>query len=114
MDEEVSRMIQDTVKESVETSRQTLLQEIGTLFDKISEQNNSSQLTRISSLVQQDQPTFKKKSNEEQFKANSKVLLKLKEVNASLEQQNVVEAQSKITEGLLNLIYLIVSLFKRK
>ncbi|XP_053398872.1 uncharacterized protein LOC128556920 [Mercenaria mercenaria] len=100
MDEGVQILIQDIVKEIVEASRRTLLQEIGTLIEKISEQNNSSQFTKISNLVAVEQPKFKRKSNEEQFKANSKVLLKLNEANENLNQDNVQEAKSSITEAV--------------
>ena len=45
MDESIQQAIQEAVKESVEASRRTLVGEIGTLFEKVSEQNNSSQLS---------------------------------------------------------------------
>ena len=105
MDEETQKLIQDSVRQNVEASRTTLLEEIGTMFHKISEENNNMQLCKISSLVAAEHPTFKRKSNEEQFKANSKVLLKLNEANNNLEQENTTDAKASITEGV-NILYL--------
>ena len=104
MDEETQKLIQDSVRQNVEASRTTLLEQIGTMFHKISEENNNMQLCKISSLVAAEHPTFKRKSNEEQFKANSKVLLKLNEASNNLEQENTTDAKASIKEGV-NILY---------
>jgi hypothetical protein len=100
MDRDTHDIIKDVVKDTVEESRQSLLQEIGTMFEKISEQNNSSQFARISNLVASSQPKFKRKSNEEQFCHNSKVMLKLNEAESKLDSSKIEEAKSSITTGL--------------
>ncbi|XP_060597608.1 uncharacterized protein LOC132751470 [Ruditapes philippinarum] len=100
MDRDTHDIIKDVVKDTVEESRQSLLQEIGTMFEKISEQNNSSQFARISNLVASSQPKFKRKSNEEQFCHNSKVMLKLNEAESKLDSSKIEEAKSSITTAL--------------
>ena len=113
MDEETQRLIQDTIRQNMESSRTTLLEEIGSMFNKISAENNNMQLCKISSLVAAEHPTFKRKSNEEQFKANSKVLLKLNEANNILEQENATGAKANITEGV-NILFLHFHVKKKK
>ena len=107
MDEETQRLIQDTVRQNMKSSRTTLLEEIGSMFNKISAENNNMQLCKISSLFAAEHPTFKRKSNEEEFKANSKVLLKLNEAKNNLEQENATGAKVSITEGV-NILFLHV------
>ena len=81
------------------------------LFSQISaNQNNSNdaQLSKISTLLTTgDFPKFKRRSNEEQFEQNSKVLRKLDEAEKSLKSMNVDKVRDNIIVG----IWLIISYF---
>ena len=50
-------------------------------------------------LSSSDIPKFKRKSNEEQFKYNSKVICKLDEANENFDNLNIEKGKEKITEG---------------
>ena len=68
----MQNLVQEKVNSSLKTHKEEMLQEIGTRFEKISGSSNISQLNKISSIVTAG-GKFKRKSNEEQFKYNSKV-----------------------------------------
>ena len=69
----MQNLVQEKVNSSLKTHKEEMLQEIGTLFEKTSGSSNISQLNKISSIVTAGEK-FKRKSNEEQFKYNSKVI----------------------------------------
>ena len=98
-DERVTVKVREVLKES----QQQLLQKMNSLIQKISDQNSSSneeQLVKISSLVATgEMPKFKKKGNEEQYKINSKVMLKLDEAEQSIDAMNTEKTKEKIVEG---------------
>ena len=76
---------------------------MNSIMNKISEQNstlNEEQLLKISGIVATGgMPKFKKNSNEEQFKLNSKVMLKLDDAEKSIESSNAEKTKEKIVEG---------------
>ena len=80
-----------------------MLKGIGDLVSQIrsnQNNNNEAQLSKINTLLTAgDFPKFKRKSNEEQFKQNTKVLCKLEEVEKSLENKNVEKGKENILEG---------------
>ena len=97
--EQLDEMVTSKVKDAVCASQAELLKGIGDLFSQISSSQNDSneeQLNKISSLLSSgDYPKFKRKSNEEQFKQNAKVMFKLDEAEKSLELNNVEKKQGK-------------------
>lgn len=100
-------MLEETVKlkvqEAITDSQQNLLQELNSMMEKISQQNsvsNDEQFQKLSNLVATgEMPKFKKKGNEEQFKVNSKILLRLDEAEQSIESLNADKCREKIVEG---------------
>ncbi|MEW8545047.1 MAG: hypothetical protein AB2693_16100, partial [Candidatus Thiodiazotropha sp.] len=101
--EQIEAMVTNKVKEAVNTSQTELLKAIGDLSSQISSNQSSSneeQLCKISSLISSgDIPKFKRKSNEEQFKRNAKVLCKLEEAEKSLESRNIEKGIENVLEG---------------
>ena len=101
--EQLDEMVTSKVKDAVCASQAELLKGIGDLFSQISSSQNDSneeQLNKISSLLSSgDYPKFKRKSNEEQFKQNAKVMFKLDEAEKSLELNNVEKSKESIVEG---------------
>ena len=80
-----------------------MLLEINSLLQQISDQNSNSNekhLLKISSLVATTgMPKCKRKSNEDQFKLNSQVMLKLDEAEQSMESSNIDKSKEKNVEG---------------
>ena len=72
-------------------------------MQKISDKNcssNEEQILKISNIVATGgMPKLKRKSNEEQFKVNSKVMLNLDEAEISIESSNTEKIKEKIVEG---------------
>ena len=103
MNEEMEDAIQARCKTVIQESQADLLKSIGDLISQISEKqnvSNESQLAKISSIISSsDIPKFKRKSNEEQFKHNAKVICKLDEATENIEALNVEKGKEKITEG---------------
>ena len=90
----------EKVREVMQESQQQLLLEMNSLIQQISDQNSNSnekQLLKISSLVATTgMPKFKRKSNEEQFKLNSQVMLKLDEAEQSMDSSNIDKSKEKL------------------
>ena len=62
--------------------------------------SNESQLAKISSILSSsDIPKFKRKSNEEQFKHNAKVICKLDEATENIDALHVEKGKEKVTEA---------------
>lgn len=72
--DDLDRVVEDKVKASLEEHKEDMLKEIGSLFEKIS--GNSS--SKFSSMMINSEK-FKRKSNEEQYKHNAKVMIKLED-----------------------------------
>ena len=110
MNEEMEDAIQARCKTVIQESQADLLKGIGDLISQISEKqkiSNESQLAKISSIISSsDIPKFKRKSNEEQFKHNAKVICKLDEATENIEALNVEKGKEKITEGKVFLFYI--------
>ena len=95
---EVEQMISDKVDSSLRGHRQEMLRDIESIVEKISGTSNVAQLNKLSTLVNGGEK-FKRKSNEEQFKYNSSVSLKLEEAEQSLEAHKLQEGRDKVAEG---------------
>lgn len=98
MDENtIQQMVESRVKEAVKESQGVLLEEIRTMFTKISAHSSVVNKSSVSSIL--EIPKFKRKSNEEQFKQNSKVLEKLEQVGVAMQAEEYQVAHENITEG---------------
>ena len=106
--------IQTEVQNAVQASQSNLLDSLKTMIDSKLDsfqkefQNtqmslSETQLAKIENL--DDNFKFKKRGNEEQYKHNEKVFLKMKEADAQLSgenliQDNITTARTKICEGM--------------
>ena len=97
---EVEQLIDEKMSSSLRGHRQEMLQQIQQMMEKISGSSSVSQLNKLSTLVNGAEK-FKRKSNEEQFKYNSNVSLKLEEAEQDLEAEKIQEGRVKIAEGNL-------------
>ena len=108
----------EKVREVMQESQQQLLLEMNSLIQQISDQNSNSnekQLLKISSLVATaGMPEIKRKSNEEQFKLNSQVMLKLDEAEQSMDSSNTDKSKEKIVEGKKIIFFFSVCKKKKK
>ena len=61
-------------------------------------------------------PKFKRKSNEEQFKLNSQVMLKLDEAEQSMDSSNIDKSKEKIVKGkkIIYIFFFSASVKKKK
>jgi hypothetical protein len=75
-----------------------MLRDMETIMEKISSKSSLNQLSQFSNIVF-GVPTFKRKSNEEQFKYNSKVSMALEEAEQGAVSERTDEARQKIAEG---------------
>ena len=94
---EVEQLIDE--KMSLSLRGQEMLQQIQQMMEKISGSSSVSQLNKLSTLVN-GAKNFIRKSNEEQFKYNSNVSLKLEEAEQDLEAEKIQEGRVKIAEVL--------------
>ena len=105
MDGEFSDMqslIDNKVQEVVKANNQELLSSISDMINKISAKPSQTSILEI--------PKFKRKSNEEQYKINTKVLEQIERVNSALESSDMVRAKAAITEGNSKCKFLSISL----
>lgn len=101
--EQVDERVTAKVTELMRENQRQLMQEMNSLMQKISDQNSNSneeQLLKISGIIATGEtPKFKKKSNEEQFRLNSKVMVRLDEAEKSFDSGNAEKVKEKIVEG---------------
>lgn len=88
--EVIEGMIEDRVQSMLERNNQSLLKDIGAMMNKISHSSSSSVL---------DMPKFKRRSNEEQFKQNAKIISHIEEAETALDSDNVPQAKESILQG---------------
>jgi len=93
--------IRGFVKEAVKENNDMLLANINSMIAKISAKPS------VGSLL--DAPRFKRKSNEEQFKCNSKLIERLDDVQTSIQANELASANQSLDEGTIN-FYLIFGL----
>lgn len=114
MDKEMEDAIQAKCKAVISETQADLLKGIGDLISQISDKQNVSnenQLAKISSIISSSEiPKFKRKSNEEQFKHNAKVICKLNEATENIDSLDVEKGKEKIAEGMF-FIYVEFVLF---
>ncbi|KAL4231106.1 hypothetical protein ACF0H5_008689 [Mactra antiquata] len=91
---DVSQSIEERLKEMMERNNQQLLGDIGQMIHKISDNSLKSNSCNLL-----EAPKFKRKSNEEQYKANDKVMHKLIDIDSALDLQDLSAAKEAIIEG---------------
>ena len=110
---DMEAMIDSRIQRSLQSHKNDMLKEMGALFEKISESSNNSQLNKMTNIMTCDIPSFKRKSNEDQYKYNAKVSMKISEAE-QLVETNQVQCKAKLVEGkcflscLRNVLLLIV------
>ena len=105
---DVQALVDGKVQDAMQANNAELLRSIGDMISKISQPSPSPALSPL------DAPKFKRKSNEEQFKQNAKVLSKLEEVESNINSQNIQDAKQSLIEGIIrhflrSLCFLFVS-----
>ena len=103
-DSEIHSLVKTTVREAVKISHSELLRDIGSMIQQISSPASSSLNSSTYHSVL-DAPKFKRRSNVEQFKQNSKVMAKLDLAESHIEKQNIADAKESIIEGKLVKLY---------
>ena len=88
-------LIEGKVKEAIQINNNELLQNISAMINQISDKDK----TQINNIYKNAAPTFKRKSNENQFKQNANVLEKLGEAQQCLEGQRINDAKQSVIEG---------------
>ena len=88
--------IDDRIEQRLNYHKDEMLREIGKMV-QISTATSANGLSKLSKLVTKELPKFKRKSNEEQYKINHKVMLKLDEVQDSSDAN---ECKSLAKEGI--------------
>ncbi|XP_053401634.1 uncharacterized protein LOC128546105 [Mercenaria mercenaria] len=94
----IQAMIDDRMKASLEEHKTSMLTDMEKMLEKISGNSNFEQMNKISSILKGTQ-TFKRKSNEEQFKYNSKVSIALDEADHLIQSNKLQESRQKIAEA---------------
>ena len=94
----VEEMVDERVRSSLAAHKAEMLQDIEKLLCKISGRDNDAQLCKISDMLSSGEK-FKRKSNEEQFRYNSKVKITLDDADTLLQSDKVAECRQKIAEG---------------
>ena len=84
--EELVILIDERLKSSLTQCKADILSSMENVMTKISGISNSEQVSKISGLLNGGH-TFKRKSNEEQYKYNSKVNIALEEANNLLQSE---------------------------
>ena len=96
MDEgKMENFIEGKVKEAIQINNAELLQNISSMINQISDKDKP----QINNVYKNAMPSFKRKSNENQFIQNSNVLEKLGEAQHYLEGQRINDAKQSVIEG---------------
>ena len=105
--DEVEDIVSDKINTAISSSQNQLLTEMSKLIStevkKISDNQKSLselQLSKIASIASSDYK-FKRKSNEEQYKVNKKVLEKIDDCDRNLTSSKVQEAKENLAEGMV-------------
>ena len=69
----ISEIVDEKLKSSLAEHKNAMLHDLERIVEKISSKTNVTELTQISNIVS-GVPPFKRKSGEEQFKHNAKVI----------------------------------------
>ena len=93
--QEINSLVDSRVREFIKEAHRDLLKDIGVMFNKIS----APVTTSSASVSVVDAPKFKRRSNEEQFRDNSKVITKLEQAESSIECEMVSQVKENIIEG---------------
>ena len=110
MDAEVHNSIRVEVQNALTTSQNTMMTEMRNLISQevgrihtLNEKLAENQLSKIEDTIGESHK-FKKRGNEEQFKHNNKVLMKLQEAESSMSgtisDEKIVTCRTKISEGM--------------
>ena len=105
--DDVEDIVSDKINTAISSSQNQLLTEMSKLIStevkKISDNQKSLselQLSKIASIASSDYK-FKRKSNEEQYKVNKKVLEKIDDCDRNLTSSKVQEAKENLAEGMV-------------
>ena len=93
----IQQLIDERLRVSLQTHKAEIIASMESVFEKISGTSNCHQLSQISNIISGH--SFKRKSNEEQFKYNSKVNVALEEADHLLQVDKQFECRQKIAEG---------------
>ena len=104
----MDREIQNYINDQMRSSHKTLLDELNTLIssklDKSEQNQRELSETQMAKMQQEFLAAgtykFQRKSCEDQFKFNSKVTGKFKEVDSELDRGSLAGAKEKISEGM--------------
>ncbi|XP_045188646.2 uncharacterized protein LOC123546443 [Mercenaria mercenaria] len=96
--QQIQDMIDTTLRTSLQEHRTSMLTDMEKVFEKISGNSNLDQMDKISSILT-GMPTFKRKSNAEQYKHNSKVTVALEAADKLILSGNAEESRKKIAEA---------------
>ena len=105
--DEVADLVQDSVSSAVSQSKNDILtgvqQLITSEMKKLSDNQKAlseMQINKISDLSSSSEYKFKRRSNEEQFKVNKKVMRKLDDCERNFEQDEMDKAKESLAEGI--------------
>ncbi|KAL4222648.1 hypothetical protein ACF0H5_018690 [Mactra antiquata] len=101
----LNNILEEKVAASLEQHKHSMLEEMSKIFEKISENSAS----KVTNLLSTNVPTFKRKSNEEQFKYNAKVSCILEEADMLMQNSKIDESRRKIAEG--DVLFLSIVIF---
>lgn len=85
-------IIEDKVQSALKENNEQLLKNIEGMINKI-----SVPIPSCSDI--QEKPKLKRKSNDEQYRHNAKVMAKLEDVSTSLSSQDIDRARVSVIEG---------------
>ena len=118
--EEMEALVTDKVTEAVRSCQNELLTGINTLIasevQKISENQKSFselQLSKIEAITSNDYK-FKRKSNEERYKVNNKVIGKIQDCERNIDSSEISQAKENLAEGMLYFINFTSYIFNNK
>lgn len=108
--EEMETLVTDKVTEAMRSCQNELLTGINNLIasevQKISDNQKSFselQLSKIEAITSNDYK-FKRKSNEEQYKVNNKVISKIQDCERNIDSSEFSQAKENLAEGMLYFI----------
>ena len=96
--DEIQQLVEAKMKAAITANNGGLLSSIRDMIDKISAPSTTPSVPVPVPVL--ETPKFKRRGCEAQFKVNSKVLSKLGEAEANLDQSNMAGTKQAIIEGI--------------
>ena len=102
------KQVETLVEDRLKAHQDTMLAAMNTMFTSMAKMSNETQLNKLSTIVA-GVPVYKRKSNEQQYKLNTKVAAKINEADAYRDNNKIEDGRQKIAEGsyLINLTTLM-------